>query len=294
MESRIDSIGAVDLRNELQSCFNTILPATLILDYPTISAISSFIHDGIKGKVPNISTMPRIGRAQHDILFCSLEDVEELVGSIVKSMTRLEISKAQPLMEAGIDAVVAVRLRNELARRFDLDMPSTVVQDYPSIMELGHLIFSEIEKRFEDTRITKSTRNLCEYGPEPESHHLLFHAKPLGTPPSLVVNVLSMNGYYPMCERYCSARQQGAQMMIEHDTCLPVPLSRWDAEADFNPLGGSSSKYVRVGIFLAGLELFDAVSFNISTQEAHGMYPQTRILLETAFSCLSNNLKNVV
>lgn len=43
MESGLDSLGSVELRNSLASQFSVELPATVTLDYPTISALAAFI-----------------------------------------------------------------------------------------------------------------------------------------------------------------------------------------------------------------------------------------------------------
>jgi acyl carrier protein len=44
MDAGIDSISAVNLRNELSKRFRLQLPATLVLDYPTLSAMSAFMQ----------------------------------------------------------------------------------------------------------------------------------------------------------------------------------------------------------------------------------------------------------
>ena len=44
MEAGLDSLGAVELRASLATSFSLDLPATLTFDYPTVAAISKFIH----------------------------------------------------------------------------------------------------------------------------------------------------------------------------------------------------------------------------------------------------------
>ena len=48
----------------------------------------------------------------------------------------------QPLMEAGLDSLGAVELRNSLATHFAVDLPSTVTFDYPTIAALANFIAS--------------------------------------------------------------------------------------------------------------------------------------------------------
>ena len=43
MESGLDSLGSVELRNSLASRFGIDLPATVTLDYPSISALAAYI-----------------------------------------------------------------------------------------------------------------------------------------------------------------------------------------------------------------------------------------------------------
>ena len=43
MEAGLDSLGAVDLRNSLNSAFGLDLPPTATLDYPTVDALAKYI-----------------------------------------------------------------------------------------------------------------------------------------------------------------------------------------------------------------------------------------------------------
>lgn len=43
MEAGLDSLGAVELLSLLTDAFGSELPATLIFDYPTVSALGKYI-----------------------------------------------------------------------------------------------------------------------------------------------------------------------------------------------------------------------------------------------------------
>ena len=51
MEAGLDSLGAVELRNSLATRYSLDLPASLIFDYPTVAALSSFLAASIQPAV---------------------------------------------------------------------------------------------------------------------------------------------------------------------------------------------------------------------------------------------------
>lgn len=50
----------------------------------------------------------------------------------VQAVGCMQVPEGQPLMEAGLDSLGAVELRNSLAATFQLDLPATLIFDHPS------------------------------------------------------------------------------------------------------------------------------------------------------------------
>lgn len=67
-------------------------------------------------------------------------DLEQRVLGLVASVLGVAVEASQPLMEAGLDSLGAVDLRNALGAAFGVDLPATVTFDYPSAAELSKLI----------------------------------------------------------------------------------------------------------------------------------------------------------
>ena len=51
-----------------------------------------------------------------------------------------EISTATPLMEAGLDSIGAVEMRNAVNDRYGIELPATIMFDYPTIGDLAQYL----------------------------------------------------------------------------------------------------------------------------------------------------------
>ena len=57
MEAGLDSLGAVELRNALQSRFGVQLPATVVIDYPSVDALNAFVATLVTPAAGALSTV---------------------------------------------------------------------------------------------------------------------------------------------------------------------------------------------------------------------------------------------
>ncbi|PRP97905.1 Erythronolide synthase, modules 1 and 2 [Enhygromyxa salina] len=73
------------------------------------------------------------------------------------------------------------------------------------------------------------------------------------------------------------------------DAVAPIPATRWDAEACYDPSPDAPGKsYVREAALLDHVDLFDPAFFNITPREAASIDPQHRLLLEGAWEALEH------
>ena len=197
-----------------------------------------------------------------------LAQVQDAVRSILGS----DLDPEQPLMAAGLDSLGAVELKNSLEGRLGVQLPGTLVFDYPTTTALaGYLetVLPAVEDDSEEAGDGASSYAELELAVSPSATRGLVHAAGPGLRPGMVVALLGASS--------CSAHD-AILSTSPLDIIAPVPLDHWDVEA----LSQGATLPALFGGYLPGADLFDAGMFGLSTGEAELMDAQQRLLMQLA------------
>ena len=198
LSAGLDSLGAVELRNKLGSEFGVELPATLAFDYPTPAALVSYLCDVLpesRGAPSSIASGSGSDWEDSDTATVSGsssegEDFSEASGdedgdaaasvsesesadgaadayaralSIVEDSLRGVLGRAvgrdEPLMDAGLDSLAAVELRNTLGAAVGAELPATLSFDYPTAGALATFIATQATSAPSVARAERSSRS---------------------------------------------------------------------------------------------------------------------------------------
>lgn len=72
-------------------------------------------------------------------------DVQGEVLSLLEGLMGSRIAVDQPFMEAGLDSIGAVELRNNLELRFSLQLPASLLFDYPTVQSLSRFLAASLQ-----------------------------------------------------------------------------------------------------------------------------------------------------
>ena len=183
----------------------------------------------------------------------------DAVLQVVKRSAGHSVNADAPLMEAGVDSLGAIEMRNQLqSATGGQSLPSTLVFEHPTARQLA-IVLQPKQSTSEVT--AASVSNVL-----------------AGT--HVGVAIAGLSALFP----FSTGSLQMATCMVACgcNGVIEVPATRWDVRAQLT-LPEPSASRVRHGGFVRGMELADNVMFSISPVEAAAMDPCQRLVLEFGY-----------
>ncbi|MEC9464966.1 MAG: SDR family NAD(P)-dependent oxidoreductase, partial [Myxococcota bacterium] len=174
-----------------------------------------------------------------------------------------DVSPTQSLQDLGADSLMAVEFRNRMVALTDIQIPATVVFDYPTIEALTGYLLDELTLDTEVREVRVVPARV---------------AAPADEPIAIISMACRFPGQVETPEDLWTLLSEGRSGVST------VPPSRFDVERFFDPNPESVGKtYSRWGGFVGDVDRFDAGFFGIAPREAKSVDPQERLLLETTW-----------
>ena len=164
-----------------------------------------------------------------------------------------------PLMDAGLDSLGAVELRNQLQSAIGnaAALPHTIVFEHPTVRSLARFATEEI-------------------GPA-----LVVQAAQAHSGSDIVKTGVVLDGISAKLPGGVSTSAAAWRMNAGGlDTIGEVPAARWEIP----PAEGRIAQCIRHAGFTTGAELFDNLAFGLSSKESLATDPQQRLLLEHGYA----------
>ena len=207
-------------------------------------------------------------------------EIEQLVRSTAAVVIGEELSSDGRFASLHFDSLAAVELSNSIGKAVGLELPGTLVFDYPSVAEVAKHLGSRLAALSPGTdtlvhehalmAVQSPTLAVAPQGKGPEP--ILMGIKLTHRMPNAVIDTIN-----PRLGTSCDG-------IIGGDAIARVPYERWDLEST---RGGKTVLRAGFGAFLGDVGGFDASLFSITGPEADLMDPQQRLLLEASWEVMA-------
>lgn len=227
--------------------------------------------NAVAGKLPLVRDLvPRARGEEVTAKASAALSREELLPRIRSIVARLlgragesAVDVDRPLMEMGLDSLLAVELRNALARVVGRRLSPTITFNFPTVSKLADALASGAD-----------ASGGAKAAPKAQTSDVDAFA---------IVGLACRFPGAPSASRYWDLLARGEEAIRE------VPSSRWPVDQLYEPgLATPGKMNTRWGAFVDGIDRFDHRFFGVSQREAAGMDPQQRLLLEVVWHALED------
>ena len=274
-----DVEGMVDRKARRQLLLQGVCLISPILGLQVLNSILEGKYDSVDGYIcvlaqteadiksdlsDHRSTLGAVPKWNKDVL---LRYVTEAASAVSGG----RVSSSSLFFNEGMDSLTAVEFSNILGAKLGVDLPSTLLYDFPTPKD----VVSHLQERHEDEEKIGQT---C-IGPirtrmnESEHLHICIRNAAYNFPnPRLLPHKHLERDWIAGCDLHGL-----------------VPLSRWEIDGTYDPNARIGCSYTRFGTWIEYPDIFDRELFAILPQECVTLDPQARILLELAFECQTQN-----
>lgn len=211
-----------------------------------------------------------------------------------------EIDPQAPLVEQGVDSLLAVNFAQMLQETFSADIPPTIALEVAHLAELADELVNHYHVKtaaavLPPSEVLASQHNVKTAVPPtppppittgPTRYAAVSTPEPALDDPTLnnSIAIIGLDGIFPQAN---SPDELWENLVAGRDCITTVPAKRWDMETyydeDPNKMGGI---YARWGGFAEDIYNFDPQLFHISPKEAPWLDPQQRQLLQLIYRAL--------
>src|SRR5260370_21148079 len=223
------------------------------------------------------------------------EKTQDYLRKQFSSLLKLPSHKIDPqaaLEQYGIDSILAMKLTNQLEKTFG-SLSKTLFVEYQTIAGLaGYFVKSQpaivrdtIGHLHEAPKAKDADQTTIEKRPTPaiRNKNRFLGSK---TNHQKDIAVIGLGGRYPQAE---NLQEFWSNLQNGRDCITEIPSERWDHKLYYDPDKNRSGKsYSKWGGFIADVDKFDPLFFNISPREAALIDPQERLFLETAWQTIED------
>ncbi|WP_323122869.1 SDR family NAD(P)-dependent oxidoreductase [Burkholderia alba] len=283
-----DSITFVELANRINQAYELDVTPALFFEHRSIAAIAAHLReahglDDVRAMPPEAARRPR----------AALETVLRELAAGVLARDAARFAAAVPLADYGFDSITYVELANALNTRFDLDVTPTLFFEHRTLDALagwladthGAAVSAALAAQAGTVSMADASRAAGSASEQAASTSAPVpaagHAPPADTDP---IAIVGMAGVLPGS---VDLEQFWAHLEAGHDLISEVPADRWRWQDLYGEPAEGRTR-AKWGGFMAEIDKFDSLYFNISPHEAKLMDPAQRIALEVVCHAIAH------